>query len=274
MHEPSVLALQRALVEAALMPDPGPMERDPAGFAAARGLPPGDQAAFQHFKDRLLAYRRFVRGDLVEPVESICIVTRALLEGAGRWEDCLAGFLASRGVRSAFYRDVSATFLGWLSATGWGLDRWPFLLQLVHYELLNALVAHHPGGDAPAGLHPRPGLGDRLVLDAPTQVVSYTHQVHLATVEAPVPLPGDCHLLAYRDAAGEPRWMDLTPATATLIVLARRASIGQAALDLGLADLTEVMGLLAGLQARGAIRGFVSATGAAVCQAGNENKKE
>jgi hypothetical protein len=256
MPEPSVLALQRALVEAALMPDPGLLERDPAGFAATRGLPPGDQAAFQRFKDRLLAYRMFVRGDLVEPVESICIVTRALMQGAGLWEDCLAAFLASRGVRSAFYRDLSATFLGWLSATGWGLDRWPFLLQLVHYELLNALVAHHPDVNAPAPLHPRPGLGDRLVLEAPTRVVSYTHQVHLATVEAPTPLPGDSHLLAYRDGEGLPRWMELTPATAALIVRAGKTTIGQAALDLGLADPAEALDLLGDLQSRGAIRGF------------------
>jgi hypothetical protein len=259
MREESVLALQRTLVDAALMPDPGPLERDPAGFAAARGLPPGDQAAFQRFKDRLLVYRNLVRSDLVEPVESACFVTQALMEQAGLWDDCLAAFLESRGVQSAFYRDLSATFLGWLAATGWGLDRWPFLLQLVHYELLTVLVAHHPGGDPPPGLHPEPKLGDRLVLDAPTQLVTYEYQVHLATREAPVPARGTTHLLAHRNRDGYARWISLTPATAALILNAQRTAIGQAALDLGLADLSEAVELLAGLQAQGAIRGFAAA---------------
>ena len=259
MRDDTVLALQRTLVEAALMPDPGPLERDPAGFAAGRGLAPADQAAFQRFKERLLVYRSLVRSDLVEPVETTCVVTRALLEGQGAWEDCLAAFLESRGVRSLFYRDLSATFLGWIGATGWGLDRWPFLLQLTHFELLTALVQHHPGGAGVDGLHPQPRLGDRLWLAAPTQVVTYAYQVHLATPEAPVPAPGTVHLLAYRNAGGWPRWMELTPATAALLLAAQRVSIGQAALDLGLADLSEAVELLADLQARGALLGFRAA---------------
>jgi len=256
MREESVLALQRSLVEAALMPDPGPLERDPAGFAAGRGLPPGDQAAFVRFKDRLLVYRQLIRGDLVEPVEATCCVTRALLEQAGLWEDCLAAFLESRGARSLFYRDMSATFLGWLAATGWGQDRWPFLLQLAHCELLSALVARHPGGDPAPGLRPRPRLGDRLVLDAPTQVVTYQYQVHLVSREAPIPAPGTAHLMAYRNAEGLARWLELTPATAALVLNAQRTGIGQAALELGLEDLSEAVELLADFQARGAIRGF------------------
>jgi hypothetical protein len=256
MLEASVLALQRSMVDAALMPDPGPLEHDPAGFAAGRGLPPGDQAAFVRFKDRLLVYRNLVRADLAEPVETICFVSQALIEQAGLWDDCLAAFLASRGVQSAFYRDLAATFLGWLATTGWGQDRWPFLLQLVHFELLNVLVAHHPGGDPPAGLHPRPALGDRLVLDAPTQVVTYEYQVHLATVQSPVPAPGTTHLLAYRDGAGLPQWLELTPATAALLLRAQQTSIGQAALDLGLTDLSEAIELLAQCQAKGAILEF------------------
>jgi hypothetical protein len=258
MREESVLALQRTLVEAALMPDPGPLERDPAGFAAARGLSRSDQAAFLRFRDRLLVYRNLIRSDLAEPVEATCTVTRALLEQAGLWEDCLAAFLASRGVQSLFYRDLSLTFLGWLSASGWGLDRWPFLLQLVHCELLSAHVARHPGGeDTPLRSVAR--LGDLLVLDTPTQVVTYQYHVHLVSREAPVPAPGTVHLMAYRNPEGLAKWLELTPATAALVVNAQGTGIGQAALDLGLGDLSEVLGLLADLRAKGAIRGFTAA---------------
>jgi hypothetical protein len=50
--------------------------------------------------------------------------------------------------------------------------------------------------------------------------------------------------------------MELTPATAALILNARRAAIGQAALELGLTDLSEAVDLLADLQAKGAFAGF------------------
>jgi hypothetical protein len=256
MGEEAVLALQRTLVDAALMADPGPLERDPGGLAAAHGLPRGDQAALVRFRPRLMVYRNMVRSDLIEPVETTCCVTRALMEGAGLWDECLTAFLASRTLQSPFYRDLPAAFLGWLVATGWGQDRWPFLLQLVHCELLSSLVTHHPGGDPLEPSHAQPRLGDRLVLAAPTQVVTYGYQVHRVSRDAPVPAPGAVHLMAYRNGAGVAQWMELTPATAALLLAAQRTGIGQAALDLGLTDLSEAIELLADFQARGAIGGF------------------
>jgi len=257
--EASVLALQRSLVDAALRSDPRPLADDPAGFAAGHGLPGPDQAAYVRFRERLLVYRDLVRNDLAEPVATICPVTRALLTGHGAWDDCLADFLASRSMGSAFYRDVAAAFLGWLMASGWGQARWPFLPQLVHAELLLVLVARFPDPDPPAvPVHPRPRLGDRLLLAPPTHLVTYDHQVHLATPEAPCPAPGPVHLLAYRDADGFAQWLELTPATAALLLAAQRASLGQAALDLGLEDLDQVLELVTDLRDRGALRGFTA----------------
>lgn len=254
-----MLALQRSLVDAALRSDPGPLAEDPAGFAAGHGLPGPDQAAFVRFRDRLLVYRELVRSDLAEPVETICPVTRALLTGQGLWDACLADFLASRSMGSAFYRDVAAAFLGWLLATGWGQARWPFLPQLAHAELLLALVARFPDPERPpVQAHPRPRLGDRLVLAPPTHLVSYDHQVHLATPEAPCPAPGPVHLMAYRDAEGFPQWLELTPATTALLLAAQRVSLGQAALDLGLEDLDLMIELVTELRDRGALRGFTA----------------
>ena len=258
MDEASVLALQRGLVEAALRSDPGPLQRDPAGFAAGLGLPEADQAAFRRFRDRLLLYRTMVRSDLAAPVEATFLLTGALLRQAGTWEACLSEFLASREVDSAIYRDLAPTFLGWLAATGWGQEAWPSLLQLAHFELLTMLVSHHPGGAPAKPTRPVPAPGDRLVLEAPTQVVTYAYRVHEATLEAPVPDDGTSHLMAYRDGQGLTRWSELTPATAALILGAQRTGIAQAMTDLGLTDRAEVMALLAAFQAQGAIRGFTA----------------
>jgi hypothetical protein len=240
MREDAALALQRCLAD-----DPAPPGQDPG--------------ADGRFRDRLAAYRHLLGADLVQPVEATCLVTRALLERAGAWEDCVAGFLASRGARSLHYRDLSATFLGWLAATGWGRERWPFLLQLAHHELLTALVRRHPGeGPAPPGLHPAPQSRDRLRLAAPSQLVSYAFHVHLATPERPEPDPGQVHLLAYRDGRGFPRRVELTPATAALLQSAQTLSIGQAAQNLGMEDPSLAVDLLAGFQRQGAILGFLA----------------
>ena len=251
-----VLALQRSLVALALDPDAAAFEADPGAFAAARGLPEGDQAAFRRFRDRLLYYRDAVRDDICEPIDLDFPLTRTLLEEAGAWEACRAGFLANRSFRSPFYRDISPTFLGWLATSGWGRDRWPFLLELAHFELVRQLVEHLPDEAPPAGLREGPRPGDRLVLAPSTQVLAYAYRVHEATWEAPAPEPGACRLLASRGADGFIQWRELTEAAACLLARAQGAPLEAAAKELGLADLPGLLSFLAGLREAGAVLGF------------------
>lgn len=251
-----VLALQRALLNLATRPDPGPMVEDPEAFAREQGLPPRDQEAFLRFRDPLLIYRGFVQQRLSGPVLEAFPITVAFLEREGAWDLCLGSFLASRFVRGPFYREVAPAFLAWLAGTGWGLQRWPWLLQLAHRELLHTLVERHPGGSLPGDLHGEPRMEDCVVLDPAAQAVTYGFAVHLATPERPEPAPGTVHLLAYRDRQGSAAWMELTPATACLLVEARSRSIQDAALGIGLRGEEEILGLLANLSAAGAIAGF------------------
>jgi len=251
-----VRELQRALADLALAPDAAAFEADPAAFAGARGLPGPDQAAFRRCRPRLLSYREFVREDIWEPVELYLPITLALLERAGALEEARSGFLASRLLASPYYRDIAPTFLGWLAATGWGLERWPFLVQLAHAELVPELVEHAPDTPPRAGLHPEPAPGDRIVPAPPPPVLAYDWRVLEATPEAPGPPPGPCHLLAFRDAEGFVRWRELTPATAAVLVRAQQEPIGRAAAALGLGDPGAVLALLAALRAAGALEGF------------------
>ena len=78
----------------------------------------------------------------------------------------MQAFLDARVVRSSHYRDIAPAFLGWLAATGWGQDRWPFLLELAHAEILEVLVARFPDSDPPEGLHADPAAEDAVVLDS------------------------------------------------------------------------------------------------------------
>jgi len=251
-----LLLIQRCFADLVLEPGAEAFEADPATFAADRGLGPLHQEAFHRFKDRLLFYRDSVRGALWEPMDRYLPLLQAILEEAEAWEDCQAAFLATRTVASPFYRDVAPTFLGWLAASGWGQDRWPYLLQLAHFELVKELVEHALPGETPAGLQPVPGPRARVVLAAPTQVLAYTFRVHEATFEHPEPEPGPCHLLASRGSDGYVRWRVLTEATAALLVRGQEAPIDEVMEALGLEDLPATLAFLEDLQALGAILGF------------------
>ena len=251
------LALQRALAALVLDPEGAAFEADPAGFARKRGLPEADAEAFGRFPGGLAAYRELARLSLVDPIETMFPITKALLEREGAWEGCLDAFLQARCVASRHYRDIAPAFLGWLAETGWGQATWPFLLELAHTELLEVLVARFPEGVLPEGLHEEPLPGDRLVLDPATQVVSYRHAVHRTSEDAPVPEARPTHLLAYRDAEGRAQLMELSSAAAALLVEAQGRALGEAAQVLGLPDLP--LPLIRNLRKRGAIAGFIAA---------------
>jgi len=260
MAEARTLVLQRALASLVLDPEGETFEDDPTAFALSRGLPDADAQSFRQFSEGLAAYRELARLSLLDPIETMFPITKTLLVREDAWEACVDAFLQARCVASRHYRDIAPAFLGWLAETGWGQATRPYLLELAHVELLEVLVARFPGAEPPPGLHPDPGLQDRLVLDPATQVVSYRHAVHRTSEAAPVPEARPTHLLAYRDGEGRPQLMDLTPAAAALLVRAQTESLGEAAAALGLADLAATTGLLKDLRERGAIAGFQAAS--------------
>ena len=256
MTESRTLRLQRAMASFVLEEDEAALTADPGRVARRHGLSGVDQRAFREQGEALLTYRELARLSLVEPLETMFPVLKALLESAELWEIAVQVFLEARVVQSSHYRDIAPAFLGWLADSRWGQDRWPFLLELAHAELLEVLVARYPDADPPPGLHADPEAGDLVVLAAATQVVSYRHAVHRVSEGAPIPEARPTHLLAFRTAAGEARLMEVTPATAALLVQARTRPWGEAAASLGLSDLGPVLNLLKDLHRDGAVAGF------------------
>ena len=232
MAAPDLLQLQRSL--AAFILDPG-----------ATAAPAGR-----------LVYRELGRMGLIEPLEDMFPILKAHLEAEGTWDECVQDFLSARLLHSPHYRDIAPTFLGWLVASGWGGERWPWIPELAHFELLEVLVARFPDQPAQAGLHAVPGAGDRIVLDPATQVVAYTHAVHQATVAAPAPLAAPTWLLAHRDPGGEVHLLDLTGAAAAALIRAQGEPLGDVARDLGLDGPAALQSLLADLHGCGALAGF------------------
>jgi hypothetical protein len=258
MPESRTLRLQRALASLVLDEDEAAIEADPGRVARRQGLSGSDQGSFRDQAEAILTYRELARQSLIEPLETMFPVLQSLLTAAEAWDPCVQSFLDARTVRSGHYRDIAPAFLGWLDATGWGQERWPFLLELAHAEILEVLVARFPDSEPPEGLHDDPEFRDCIILDPATQVVSYTHAVHRVSEQSPIPEARPTHLLAFRNAAGEVALRELTPATAALLVQARTLSLAESASVLDLPDLAPAMDLLRDLRREGAIAGFQS----------------
>lgn len=229
---------------------------DPREFGKARGLGEGDQAALNRFKPRLLTYRALVRFALEDPLPDCFPILFSLLEKADLWRACADAFIASRSIQSTYYRDINPAFVSWLATSGWGLDQWPFLIQLAHFEYIEVEILRWPDEASSEDLKPD-GAGDlRVVFDTTARNLAYTYRVHEATPEKPEPEPGETFLLGYRDLDGDFTYSELSAhASALLARCLKDETIGEAASALDL-ELNEALELLAGLREKGAILGF------------------
>jgi len=256
MLETRTLRLQQAMAALVLDEDEAALEADPGRVARRHGLSGADQEVFRSQGESLMTYRELARMSLIEPLETMFPVVKALLEQADQWDACVQQFLDARVIRSGHYRDIAPAFLGWLATTAWGQDRWPFLLELAHAEILEVLVARYPDADPPAGLHSDPGPTDVVMLDPATQIVSYGHAVHQVSEQSPLPEARPTHLIAFHNGEGEAYLLELTPATAAFLVRAQELPIAEAAATLNLTDQAPLFVLLKDLHRDGAIAGF------------------
>ena len=246
--------LQQTLADLVLEPDEAAFTEDPAGFARSRGVEERDAAHLAGQEERLLLYRELARNALTAPLENALPISQALL-GEDAWADATTAFLATRRVQGPYYRDVAPAFVAWLAETAWGRDRWPALLELAHYELMEILVVQATE-TCRQELATEPNPDHTLVLDPAAHVLSYHHAVHRATETAPDPHPEPAHLLLHRDAAEAFSVLELTPSTAALLVRAQDEPLGCALEALGLTFDDDLKSLLLDLKARGALLGF------------------
>lgn len=229
---------------------------DPKAFGAERSLGKADQAALETFQSRLLTYRGLARNALEDPLPDCFPITHTLLEGAELWDACLDAFLASRTIQSPYYRDVNPAFVTWLANSTWGQDRWPFLLQLAHFEYIEVEILRWPDDPLSKELKTKPTADGQVVFGGATRNLAYAYRVHEATKEDPEPTAGETFLLGYRDTEGDFNYSELSAhASAFLARCMEDEPIGTAASVLNL-ELEEVLDLLSGFRAKGAIEGF------------------
>ncbi|MCC6216485.1 MAG: putative DNA-binding domain-containing protein [Polyangiaceae bacterium] len=236
-----------------------------AAELARLGVGEADAAAFadDHGRARLELYRTLVHGRIRGALEVSIPRTLERL-GPGGAAALVGRFLAERGSRSPYLRDVAREVVDF-AAAAWAEDSTvpPYVADLARYELVGFDVGAAED-DEPA---PERELAvvDGLRFQKAVRLLRLDYAVHRLEAEAPGgPARGEHWLLAYRDAGGSARLLELTAYGAAAI---RRLLAGESLADaargaaadthrsLDDASLAALASLLEELESRGALLG-------------------
>jgi hypothetical protein len=255
-------ALEAAMSELVLGPALGASELEP--FLARHAFSPEDRAALGANFERLLVYRRLVRGTLRGAVA--LAMPRTIARLGALFDEYFDRFLAERGPRTHYLRDVTSELLDFCAPLWEKDDRVPaWAVELGRHEALQIVVAAlreptEPGELGELDLE----RGLRFVQAA--RVARYEHAVHrLSEDEGDLTAPErtPTALFVYRDREHDVRYLALSPVAAALLErLLAGASLKDALLGAcataGTDPASALPGtsrLLADLAARGALLG-------------------
>ena len=181
--------------------------------------------------ERLLVYRRLVRATLRDAVE--LAIPRTIARLGSVFDEYFSEFLAARGPRTHFLRDVTGELLTWVR------DRWsadervvPYAWELARHEALRIELAAQPTG-APLDYVPALDLERGAVFIEAARIARYEYRVHElpdAETDRSEPAHEPVALLVYRSAEHEVRYLELSPMAATVLaaLMDDGHSLGQA----------------------------------------------
>ena len=261
-------ALERALGEIVLGAAP-PSGDARHAYLERFGLDAENRASLAEQFERLLVYRSLVRARLREAVE--LAVPRTLARAGALFDEYFERFLAERGARSHYLRDVTSEWLDYCAPL-WKSDARipPYLHDLARHEALEIIVAS--GADTPLRADPGELRLDRgLAFIEAACVVRYAFRVHELPedpADRGAPPAAATALFVYRSAEHDVRYLELTPLAAAILErLLAGATLGEAvaraaeaaAVPLGPEVLDGSARLLADLAERGALLGPLKA---------------
>lgn len=208
---------------------------------------------------RAAIYGELLFNNLTGFLDACYPVTRSVL-GEKRWRRLNRAFFREARCRTPWFREIPREFLDWLPADCG--PRW--LKELAHYEwvelALDVMDADMPAYDARGDL-----LTGIPVLAPALMNLAYAWPVQRIGPDYRPRKPHQAHLLVYRDAGDEVRFIALTPVSARLVDLLREGRLSgrdasrEIAREIGHADPQAVIAngatLLTELHAAGAILG-------------------
>jgi len=211
---------------------------------------------------RMRVYTQIVFNNLESSVSACFPICRKIL-GARAWKRLVRQFLEQHQCASPLFRKIPEEFLEFLQGAQ-GLP--PYLYSLAHYEWVELAVsvddtqvdANHVDAEAE--------LLDRQPMFAPAMaLLRYDYPVHrISSRHRPV-TASPVHLLVFRNAAADVRFIELNPVTARLLELLKdtafscRQALAQVADELAHPDPQAVLqfgeSILQDLRKQGAILG-------------------
>lgn len=203
---------------AELVHGPGVETHDAEAFFGRFELSDDDRAALRDDFERLLVYRRLVRGTLRDAVA--LAIPRTLARLGALFDEYFDRFLAEHGPRTHYLRDVTTELLDFcapLFPTDARVPPWA--LDLARHEALQIVVSSLREAVTPRELGELE-LERGLCFVEAARVARYGFAVHrLASDEADrtPPEPGPTALFVYRDPAHDVRYLELSPLAAGLL---------------------------------------------------------
>jgi hypothetical protein len=189
------------------------------------GVEGADAEALRAQAEGLTVYRRLVRARLREAVE--LAIPRTISRLGPLFDEYFARFLAERGPRSHYLRDVTTELLDFVTPLAAGDARVPaWALELARHEALDVFVgslAENPGVSELPELDPERGLA----FSATARVVRYAHAVHRLSADPRdrnEPERVSTALFVHRNAEHEVRYLELTPLAAVILERLESAS--------------------------------------------------
>jgi hypothetical protein len=219
-----------------------------------------------HDFERLMAYRRLVRGNLREAIE--VTMPRVTARLGPLFFEYFDRFLKHQGPRTHYLRDVCSEFLTFCAPL-WALDRRlpGYLLQLAEHESLQIEIASMATGKA-RSVERDLALDKGVSFIEACRIVRYEYALHELSEDEDdrtVPRGEVTHLFVYRSPEHEVRYLKLTELAAEILMRLKdlKEPLGRAirtACEDRKVELTEPMltgtaELLADLAERGALLG-------------------
>ncbi len=252
MNTPVFQQVQRQFLAHLRQPLP---DNRPAGFA----------------EDRLAVYAGLLYNKFDESLTACFPVLHSLL-GPVRWRALVQDFIAGHRCLTPYYRQIPDEFVQYLQNERQSEGDPPFLAELAHFEWIELVLSISEAEPVETGPLSETQLLDTALAFAPVmRLLHYVWPVQqISKAFQPVePPPETTHILGFRDADEQVRFISLNPPTARLLLLALNGYTARHALQdmrgqAGEAELANLMrfglDILTDLHSKGVITGSYSLT--------------
>ncbi|HTU58371.1 MAG TPA: putative DNA-binding domain-containing protein, partial [Polyangiales bacterium] len=167
---------------------------------------------------RLLIYRELVQQTLRDAIE--LTIPRCMARLGEHFERYFSAFLSEVGPRSPYLREVAFDFVAYLAPRLRAAAELPhYLADLARHEALQIELAALPSAASPSDFA-APSLDAPLNVLAPLRLMHYEHAVHRLSEDLADRTPASpepTHVLAYRSAEHDVRYLELSALAAALL---------------------------------------------------------